>query len=261
MIINEKVRKSLEATFRFDEWREVKQLDTDLFIWQFFFLGEEFMGWQPHQVRNIEPDQETQQPPLSMATLISVEGETPMSIRLDAHELASRAAALDFLLGSLAQFQLPYIERLVQAEEQGLGEVVFGTPERTCLLFVRANLVGMVRNIAREPINVEPFARNFDHYLASQPDQSEPTLTPEIELVEESLPPLEPGAIIPFRVSEKIRGERRVWYKFFSNSGKVRQKDGQLFYHAAEAEVHEVKAYAIIPGEGVGESRFLITET
>lgn len=260
MIIDEEVRKSLEENYRFDDWRDSKHLKTNLFAWKFFLSGQEFPGWEPETVRSIESDEETQQPPLSTATLISAGGGPPATILIDAHELESRIAALDFLLVNLAQFQLPYIVRLEDLEADGLGDVVFGTRERTCILFVRGNLIVSVKNAGREPINVEPFARNFDDYLTSQPDATDALLTPEIELIEQPPTQLEPDAVVPFRIREDRWGGRRVWYKFFSDSGRVRQKGGQTFYRAgaAETETHAVKIYAVIPSAGVGESTFLI---
>ncbi len=256
MIVDAQVRMSLETRYAFPEWNGQTRLDDDLFIWKFFMNGEEFGGWKPHYVRFVAPDEDTPWPHVA-ATLVAA-GEGPQAVlNVEVYECASRLAAHDFLLESLAGFDLPRVERV---EGQGIGDVAFGTPTRTVILFARANLVVFVKNSSREAVNVEPFARALDGYLIAEPPEAETVeaLAPQIE-VPESMPetPPTPETPLPLRIRADEPGRSRVWFKFFSRSGSVRQKEGAAFYRAGEsaageAESHSFRVYAVAPGEGVG---------
>jgi hypothetical protein len=254
MIIDEQVRQSLERRHGFESWRGERRLEDDLFIMRFFLTGLEFGGWQARLMQFIEPDEVVPWPRVS-ATLAAGEGA---AVKLDVYECASRLAAHDFMLEALASFQLPRVGRIEEGQERGLGDVVFSTPRGTSVVFARGNLVVFVRNASRGATDVTPFARAFDEYLIAEPSETNETLTPQVE-VPESLPPegLTPDSPLPLRVVEAEPSAPRVWYKFFSPSGSVREREGTAFYRpeAADApeEAHSIRVYAVAPGDGVGK--------
>jgi hypothetical protein len=260
MLVNQALRETLEKRFDFQDWRDAKRFPLHLFVLGFFLSGEEFAGWQPDNLDFIESNKEGR-PPIAMATFTSVNGNPPASFSVKAYECSSRIEALDRLLEMLALIQLPGVERLERGQETGLGEVVFNSADHTCVLFVRANVLVVVQNAAREPADAIPFARLFDQYLTQRPLAPMDELTPLVMPVESPAPPPATGAVVPFNLSLTNRvSAPRVWFKFFSRTGRVREKGGQPFYAALDdaAEAHEVEVFAVAPGLGAGANTFSI---
>lgn len=86
-------------------------------------------------------------------------------LRLDLVEAASAAAAREIVLELLGQFESPQIQPIANPPA---GELAFGAPGNTVILFARANVVAMIRNAGREVVTVVAFARLVDRRLTGQ---------------------------------------------------------------------------------------------
>ena len=258
MIVNQVVRERLETRFDFQDWRDAKRFPLHMFVLRFFLTGEEFAGWRSDNVDFIKADEEGN-PPVAMATFTNTSGPRPAAFSVKAYECASRVAALDLLLDSLSIFQLPDVERLEKDQETGLGEVVFSSAGGLTVMFVRANVLVVVQNAARTPTDALPFARLLDQYLTQRPSDVNEALRPVVVPVEAPALPLAPDSVVPFRLGLMNESAApRVWYKFFSRTGRVREHEGQTFFRANEAPAHVVEVFAVAPGDGVGMSTLSI---
>ncbi len=84
-------------------------------------------------------------------------------MRLDLFEAASPAAAREIVLELLGEFESAQIQRIASPPA---GDLAFGGPGDTALLFTRANVAALVRNAGRDVVKVSPFARLVDGRLS-----------------------------------------------------------------------------------------------
>ncbi|MEP6573165.1 MAG: hypothetical protein ABJD11_10740 [Gemmatimonadota bacterium] len=86
-----------------------------------------------------------------------------VAVRIDLYECASSAAAREYLIDALGEFESGGMAR----RTDGLfGEVSFG--DDRVALFIRANVVAAVRNIERAVVPVSPVAQAVDAAIVRQ---------------------------------------------------------------------------------------------
>lgn len=115
-------------------------------------------GWRPEGARLVAFAPDIRQHKLMLMRGASLEEE---ALGLEAFECPAPAAARDTALGLLGEFQGP-----VQRDAAPVaGEVSFSLPGGSVVLFVRANLVLLLRNAGRKVRPVTDLARALDRHL------------------------------------------------------------------------------------------------
>jgi hypothetical protein len=86
-------------------------------------------------------------------------------LRVDLIDTAGPDAAREQLLGLLGEFESPLIQRYFQSP---VGDIAFGPPDETAVVFLRANVVVALRNAEREVVPLVGPALYIDNQLRSQ---------------------------------------------------------------------------------------------
>lgn len=269
----------LKDRFQYEAWRGRNTLDENLFIWKFFFFGDELPGWSPVRVENLEapgaPRMIQSMWQLSQSeSALAHNGPSEALLNVRSFECPSRESAHELLLRFLGEFQGPLFDR---RDQSGLGDVTFAVPGDALILFARANLVHLVRNAERQQEPVTGVSMEFDRELTRKPETSELPETDTVSAAALTESPLAPrirrleAPVESVRVGESVAldleasdpldevervGSRlltmaalplspRLQYKIFSQAGQVHDRDGKLFYTAQEPGPQEVAVYAI----------------
>lgn len=228
--------------YGFEDWRGSRATDEELFVWGFFFGGQELPGRRALRIDTVEAPGW----PPALQSLWGVEkdeiapGEEPF-VRIDVYECTSRAEAHELVVRLLAQFQSPLIER----RRNGLGDVAFGMPGDRSVLLARANVAVVVLNAGTEIQAVEPVAREIDKLFAAPPGLDRSTVRPEIRRV--ALAEGKPARGVPIALvleAEDPLG-RRVWFRLSAKGGEFSSGDGRVFY-TPEAEGEQAVEVAAI---------------
>ncbi|HYJ88971.1 MAG TPA: hypothetical protein VEW46_23095, partial [Pyrinomonadaceae bacterium] len=122
------------------------------------------------------------------------DGRADTLLSINTFECGSLAIAHEFLLVLLAEFESPLITRRPDA---ALGDVVFAGPEDFMMLFTRANLIHLVRNVGRDVVNVNDVASQLDKNLTARPKQVE-TAVPRLRSRATA------SALRPLRIETKV---------------------------------------------------------
>lgn len=242
--MDEQLLEYLKRHHAYERWRDSTSLDENLFIWKFFLGGNELPGW--HVVR-IQPNEKAAwSPSIESMWQRNDEGGEEL-LNLNIFQCPSRMAAHEFLLQLLSDFQSTRVARKEQIE---VGDVAFGGPEDTFLLFTRANLVLLMRNAGRELISITEIARHFDRDLVSKPETMEVKVAPEIRRFYSPAIKFQVGVNVPLEVEAFDPLKRPLWYKFFSRFGEVLLEEGRLVYRPTIAGSQEVILFAINANRG-----------
>jgi hypothetical protein len=156
--MDETVRKQLQARFDFASWKQAPSEAAEISTRGLIQVGSELGGWTARRVQAVTVSgargayQSMWQQGASAETLL----------RLDVIEAVSAAAAREVVLELLGQFQSPEIRRLPASPP---GDLAFGAPGDTVMLFARGNVVVMVRNAGRAVVAVADFAHAVDGSL------------------------------------------------------------------------------------------------
>jgi len=149
----------LKERYRFDEWKDAGGAAAAADRTQALsFSGNEFPGWQlARQAR-----QATDTPGVRSVTRTTWQGANRDELLgMDVVECDSPAAARETLLRMLGEFQGPQL-----APVNGIGEVAFGTPGETAIVFARGNRMATVRNAGRRVVPLGDLARALDALLS-----------------------------------------------------------------------------------------------
>jgi hypothetical protein len=95
-------------------------------------------------------------------------GRELVLLRVDLIDTVGPNVAREELLRLLGEFESPTVQRQLNV---GAGDVAFGPPDGTALLFLRANIVVALRNAEREVVVVTAYARHIDEQLRARLDQ------------------------------------------------------------------------------------------
>lgn len=149
-------REYLERRHAVSEWhgRDTRRRRV---VAGFAFGGSELSGWTLLRSRRDERGA-----PAALRTLWSRGDPTEQLLAVDIWECVSVAAAHDQLLEVLGNVQSDVIER--HKGRNGIGDVEF-TLGRTMALFVRVNVVVLLRNAGPKTVDVQPVARVIDEML------------------------------------------------------------------------------------------------
>lgn len=264
--MNEQQNEELKSRFNFAEWRNRTTLGENLFIWRFFFLGDEFPNWQLHQTRTLAAPPPEQRP----AGLRTLDQEVVGSPRLvqsvwrpavsgpdallsvDTYECASRLAAHELLIRILGEFQSPLLERRPVGEA---GDIAISHPGSGITLFARANQVVVIRSTGRTPLRVTELAQKFDRELIEKPPRPVGQVEPSIRRLAAAQGELRKGTRVLLDVEAAHPAGQPLMYKFFSQGGEVVAEEGRLMYQAEAAGEQPLEVYAVAPDRGVGTQR------
>jgi hypothetical protein len=235
----------------FSEWAGLTTMPGGLFISRFTFGGGELTGWRPVKLYlGQSPGPATGAPSLQAAARVSPVGAAPprrvlqtlwsqgtgdqVLLRVDSYEHDSLAAAHEFLVRVLADFQGPLVRRLPHEGAGAVGDVAFGTPNGAACVFARANHVHLVRSAGRLHVQVADAARELDARLTRRP----PTF------------PVDAGANMTLRTGGAALLHSDVgpeppgqWYKVFYSDGAVAREPAGLVYHAMAPGFKNVTMY------------------
>ncbi len=230
----------------FEDWRGSRTTDEELFVWEFFFGGRELPGFRALRIDTVEAPAW----PLAIQSLWgsteSAEDEEQL-VRIDVYECASRADADELVVRLLAQFQSPLIER----RRNGLGDVAFGMPGDTSLVFARANVAVVVLNAGGEVQSVEPVAREVDRLFTEPQQLDRSPVRPEIRRV--ALAEGKPSSGVPIALVLEADDPlgRRVWFRLSAKHGEFSASDGRVFYTPEAEGTQAIEVVAINENLGV----------
>ena len=149
-------REYLEKRHAVSEWHG-RDTRRQRVITGFGFRGSELSGWTLLRSRRDEHGT-----PAALRTLWSRDDPNVELIAIDMWECVSVAAAHDQLLEVLGGVQSDAVER--HKGRDGIGDVQF-TLGQTMALFVRVNVVVLLRNAGPKTVDVQPVARVIDEML------------------------------------------------------------------------------------------------
>ena len=156
--MDETLRDQLRKRFDFDAWKSAPRGAADVSTGGLIEVGSELGRWI---ARRAEP---VKVPGARVAyrSMWQEAASAETLLRLDLLEAASATAGRELLLELLGQFQSPQIQRLANPPA---GDLAFGAPGDTVIVFSRGNVVAMVRNAGRRVVAVADFARLVDSRL------------------------------------------------------------------------------------------------
>lgn len=261
--MNAKQFRELKRRYNFDEWRGNNTLAEKLFIWNFFFKGDEFPNWQPYRMRELGPpptgevsmaveEEAGEAPRLIQSVWRPSQGSPGAAFSVDDYECASQSAAHELLVRILGRFQSPLVNR--QAEPS-VGDVTFVHPGNSLILFARANHIIVIRSIGGTPIPVSNLAGQLDQELISKPPAPVSRLRPSIRSLAPATTEVEVGSQVPLEIEAAPVTRQPLMYKIFSRTGEVVAKESQLLYQPTEPGEQDLEVYAVAPDRGVGTGR------
>lgn len=193
-------------------------------------------GWKPGEAKSYKaaPD------PLRVTDVVWLSDDcSGAALRVLTYECKSVASARLFLLGLLAEFHVPGIQRRrefnIGEKPVKIGDVAFSGSDEVVLLFARANNVVFIQNVGRTPVSVSQFAREMDEDMES--DQ-EPEKCQMIEMhhLKLSNKQVSVGDEILIQARpEFVKKEKDTLFKFFAPAGQVFVKGDELLYRCLNA--------------------------
>lgn len=266
------ISSRLQERFQYRAWHGRNRLAENLFIWKFFFFGDEMPNWSATRMEEIEADD---QPKIVESlwetmkeTSFTSPGEPARLLNVRSIECRSRASAHDFLLGFLGEFEGPLLYRW---DDSKLGDVTFTVPGFDLILFARANLIHLVRNAGQVREPVTEVATDLDQGLTRKPDAAPESgkrrkltaMAPRIEKLETPVKEVRVGESVPLDLEvapfekELLSVARtlampatpepvqRVQFRIFSPAGEVHEEAGRLYYTAQQSGLQDVDVFAL----------------
>jgi len=174
----------IKRRFDFEAWRSRSTLAESLFILNMNLRGDEVPGMEMQRIRRVEPGAIAGVPADLAAAVDTRGGDRPAAtaprvhiqsiwrdalqpavlVRLDIFECVSQADARERVVWLLGECQSPLI-----APANGVGDVAFGSRHDGVLLFVRANLVYLLRNVGTRATSTRGAALALDADATSMP--------------------------------------------------------------------------------------------
>jgi hypothetical protein len=206
--------------------------DSQLLV-NYTFNQERFSpsGWELREVEHFEAEPD----PFKLTDAIwSATDCSKAELRVLTYECSSIEAARLFVLGLLADFQVPGIKRrhdfIIDQKPVEIGDVAFADLDELVLLFARANTVLLIQNAGRTVVPVSQFAHEIDADMTSKPDPGEKD-SPEMDQFSLSEEQMRVGDDIPMQCrSGSPKKEQETLFKFFAPSGEVFLKGDDLLY-------------------------------
>jgi hypothetical protein len=153
----------IQRQLRLENWDAATPSGGALLVWNLSLHGDEFPGWTiAHIDRIVHPEGYR-----LISAIFSKEGDEA-AVRLQIASYRSRARARRALLERMVAVHLPMLDRLADA----LGEISFGTPNGSSLMFLRGNIVVEAAQLGSQDAGVLELARLVDDLLTAMPSQS-----------------------------------------------------------------------------------------
>jgi hypothetical protein len=177
--------ETIKRRFDFDAWRTRTTLGGSLFVRNLTPRGHEVPGMAVQQVRRTEPAAVAVVGLEANSVRIAAESGANMAdraprvhvqsiwrdvvhpdviVRVDVFECISQDDAREKAVWLLGEFESPLVE-----PAHGVGDVAFGSRQEGVLLFMRANLVYLLRNIGRRAVTTRGAALALDADATNTP--------------------------------------------------------------------------------------------
>jgi hypothetical protein len=246
---------TMRRRFDFDAWRNRSTLAESLFVWNLALRGDELIGMTPVRRRRIEPAALLNLPEgkelaaarsgaraidhLPRVHLESIwrdAARPDVAVRVDVFECASQLDAHDKVIWLLGEFESPLVDR-----SHGVGDVALGTRQDAVLLFARANLVFLLRNIGRTWMPVRAAALALDaHALDTPPDaQRELRFAAQRGAARAALDTVE----VKLESDAGGAGSQGACRKFVATQGELCVSGGTVVYRGPRAGLDTLVAY------------------
>jgi hypothetical protein len=185
----------------------------------FGFRGEELPGWT---LETLFSTNASARVPHLIATFRRGPSQ---AIRIDVFEATSHSEARLVVDRLLQQFEAPIMSERSPAP---VGETCFEGPEETPVLFVRGNLVVLVRQADLELVPAAELSRILDHFLTSQPDGASESL---------KVPPTSTGTEGQVVAHVDLSGASATdhWFKVVAENGEIEQSQPGVVTWRGEA--------------------------
>lgn len=219
------------------------EFNKQMFIHNYFLAGNEFPEWNLIKKISIPLADKVNFQSYIWKNIRSEEEEL---VRVDIIEAKSWFKAQSSLLRLLESYQAPV---LIEASERDIlvGDFAFvghSEPVKS-LLFTRANMIIRITSVGTHDVLVRKFAEYIDSLFMSRPDVTEVGVPPKIEgFAPESLS-VKIAQRVSLRVDAKDPLNRRLWYKFFVDSGELYIEDNIVFFRSDESGEPEITLYVL----------------
>ncbi len=191
------------------------------------------LGRQMVQARGLERDATPMISPRMVRTLCTNVSVPNAMVRIDLFECASRDEAHESLVRIVSDFESPLVEEL----KGPIGDVAFAGRGTGLILFARANLVYLVRNVGRRAVSVEAIALALDGGAVAVPEQR---ATRAVSSAEGRVRVTEDDLIeVPVGNAPTVGAEDR--WKYFSSAGELFVCDGCVTYRGPSSGLPDVK--------------------
>lgn len=232
--VNKNLLERLAVVHGFQSWRDLNLLEANLFINNFIVRENCLPDLGLLQIESAEAA-------VCRRATKSVwqlsDDQRDVRLRFDIFECASLPEARGLVLELLTKIQTDDMTRreYVGAEGSAVGDVLFATPDNTRIIFSRANLVLMLRNVEREITPLLGVARQLDQSIISQPNAEDAKAVEEVGRfhltgAEPLSSPLSfEAAYLQPSAPDLLEGYP-LTYKFFSDTGKVFRQGKHLAY-------------------------------
>jgi len=231
---NDAMLEFVKRCYGYATWPKPQASAEKVFIRGFFLREGELLNWQLKGIRDIELQNRS---PMTQMILRSTKYQANSTLRVDAYECLSLEDASNVLFDLLAEFQLS----IAHEKHPDFGDALFAAPKDFAILFARANLVFLLRNIGTEAVSLRNIARSIDEYLIAKPEGEHKVMRRfyfgEAKAMLRDTIPIHEESASPFG--------RHCFYKFFSHDGEVSQQNGQLFYHPSQLGLQTLNVFAM----------------
>ena len=240
---------------RFHEWRGRNRLGRTLFVCNSAIEERDLPGWTLNRQRRLEPrwlatdlrpailasrsverDSTPEAPPAAMRTIWTRVEQPDVTVRVDLIECVSREEAHERVVRILADFESP----LVGEATGPFGDIAFSGGGAGLILFARANLVYLIRNVGRVAVPVEPIALAVDAAAVPAPDGGVPRSTLQAPGIPAS--EREDETVEVMLEDAPARSMQGCW-KYLAPAGDIMIRDGRILYRGPASGVREIAIY------------------
>jgi hypothetical protein len=207
-------------------------------VWRFFLSPALLRGWEL-----VRPPEQLllEQARVTQSFWRPEKGRQNAVVEFRVFECLSASDASRSLLDRLGEFQLP-LRR--DGGDEPIGDVAFSTEKDHTLLFVRANLVCLIRNADRDLIAVRDLGKEVDKEIQSTRGR-ESDSPPELTSFNATPVADQPAVKFILHCQATDPMGSRLWYKFFAKQGTLSQENGHVVYVPSRSGQQHLTAIAI----------------
>jgi hypothetical protein len=247
------LRDVVKQRFAFDRWQHQRSLSGAMFVWNVDFRGDELPDVRAERLERLELS-DLFEPVAQSATgrsAVSVSSEKlavaqvhaiwrhtkhpDVLIRVDTFECPSFEDGRELLVWLLGEFESPLVVR-----KDGIGDVGFSEREDRVLLFARANLVYLLRNIGRRPVPVIQVGAALDANALSRPDTARRAAA-RMSFAADTQEVVEATLVDLTSERPAEQGTR----KFFAPAGEIRIDDRRIVYRGPREALDALTDYSV----------------